>query len=47
VVGLQAVLLGVSLPPLAEFALVTLIAVPLSFLLAAGLRRLPGVRAVL
>ena len=47
VVGLQTLLLGVALPPLAKFAAVTLVAVPVSFLLAAGLRRLPGARAVL
>ena len=47
VVGLQSLLLGVALPPLAKFAAVTLVAVPVSFLLAAGLRRLPGARAVL
>jgi hypothetical protein len=47
VVGLQTLLLGVALPPLVKFAAVTLVAVPVSFLLAAGLRRLPGARAVL
>ena len=47
VVGLQTLLLGVPLPPLVKFAIVTAVAVPLSFLLAAGLRRLPGARAVL
>ncbi|HEY1297718.1 MAG TPA: acyltransferase [Chloroflexota bacterium] len=47
VVGLQFALAQVSLEPLAKFALVTLAGVPLSFLLSAGLRRLPGVRAVL
>jgi surface polysaccharide O-acyltransferase-like enzyme len=47
VVGLQTLLLAVPLPPLVKFAAVTAVAVPLSFLLAAGLRRLPGTRAVL
>jgi fucose 4-O-acetylase-like acetyltransferase len=47
VVGIQMALAEVSLDPLTKFALVTLLGVPLSFLLAAGLRRLPGVRAVL
>jgi glucans biosynthesis protein C len=47
VVGLQLALAGVALPPLAKFALVTAVAVPLCFALAAGLRRLPGVRSVL
>jgi hypothetical protein len=46
VVGLQTLLLGAPLPPLVKFAAVTAVAVPLSFLLAAGLRRLPGARAV-
>lgn len=40
-VGLQAALAGVDLPPLIKFGLVTLVGVPLCFLLAAGLRRLP------
>jgi hypothetical protein len=47
VVGLQFALAGVALPPLAKFALVTAVAVPVCFALAAGLRRLPGVRSVL
>jgi hypothetical protein len=40
-------LAGMALPPLAKFALVTALGLPLSFLLTAGLRRLPGVRSVL
>ncbi|HEX2185973.1 MAG TPA: acyltransferase [Chloroflexota bacterium] len=47
VVGLQFALAGVALPPLAKFALVTAFGLPLSFLITAGLRRLPGVRSVL
>ena len=47
VVGLQFGLASTRLDPFAKFALVTLAGVPLSFLLAAGLRRLPGLRAVL
>jgi Acyltransferase family len=47
VVGLQFVLADVSLDPFIKFALVTLAGVPLSFLLSAGLRRVPGIRAVL
>jgi glucans biosynthesis protein C len=47
VVGLQFALAQVSLDPFIKFALVTLVGVPLSFLLCAGLRRLPGIRAVL
>jgi hypothetical protein len=47
VVGLQLALAPVSLDPFTKFVLVTLAGVPLSFLLAASLRRLPGVRAVL
>jgi glucans biosynthesis protein C len=47
VVGLQIALAPVSFDPFTKFALVTLAGVPLSFLLAASLRRLPGVRAVL
>jgi hypothetical protein len=46
-VGLQFALVNVDLDPFIKFALVTLLGVPLSFALAAGLRRLPGVRAVL
>jgi hypothetical protein len=47
VVGLQFALAETLLDPFAKFALVTLAGVPLSFLLSAGLRRLPGIRAVL
>jgi glucans biosynthesis protein C len=47
VVGLQFALAQISLDPLAKFALVTLMGVPLSFLLSAGLRRVPGIRSVL
>jgi glucan biosynthesis protein C len=47
VVGLQAALAGSPMPPLAKFGLVTLLAVPLCFALAYGLRRLPGVARVL
>lgn len=42
-VALQITLADAALPPLVKFALVTLVGVPLCFLLAAGLRRLPGV----
>lgn len=37
----------VSMYPLLEFALVSLVLVPLCFLLAAGIRRLPGARRIL
>jgi hypothetical protein len=47
VVGLQLALASVSLDPLLKFALVTFVGVPVSFLLAAGFRRVPGVRGVL
>jgi hypothetical protein len=47
VVGLQFALAHVSVDPFTKFALVTLVGVPLSFLLSAGLRRLPGIAAVL
>jgi Acyltransferase family len=47
VVGLQFALAQVSVDPFTKFALVTLAGVPLSFLLSAGLRRLPGIGAVL
>jgi peptidoglycan/LPS O-acetylase OafA/YrhL len=47
VVGLQFALAQLSMDPFIKFALVTLAGVPLSFLLAAGLRRVPAVRAVL
>lgn len=47
VVGLQFALAGVALPPLVKFAVVSLAAVPLSFLLGGLIRRLPGVKRVL
>jgi surface polysaccharide O-acyltransferase-like enzyme len=47
VVTLQTVLLALALAPLGKFALVTLLAVPLSFLIVAALRRLPGVARAL
>jgi glucans biosynthesis protein C len=47
VVGLQIALAPASFDPFTKFVLATLAGVPLSFLLAASLRRLPGVRAVL
>jgi surface polysaccharide O-acyltransferase-like enzyme len=47
VVGLQFVLVQVNVDPLVKFGIVTVFGVPLSFLLSAGLRRLPAVRAVL
>ena len=47
VVGLQLALAPAPLPPLANFALVTLAALPLCFALASGLRRLPGAGRVL
>ncbi len=47
VVGLQFALAGVALPPMAKFALVTAAGVPTCFVLAAGLRRVPGVKSVL
>jgi hypothetical protein len=40
--GLQAALAGVDLPPLVKFGLVTLAGVPRCFLLVDGLRRLAG-----
>lgn len=46
VVGLQFALSGVPLPALGKFAIVTLVGVPLCFLLAALIRRLPGVKTV-
>jgi len=46
VVGIQWLLAGAHMPPLAKFGLVTLTAVPLSFGLAAALRELPGVARV-
>jgi hypothetical protein len=47
VVGLQFALVSANLDSLTKFALVTVAGVPLSFLLAAALRRVPAIRAVL
>jgi hypothetical protein len=47
VVGLQFALAPVSADPFVKFALVSLAGVPLSFVLAAALRRIPAVQAVL
>jgi surface polysaccharide O-acyltransferase-like enzyme len=47
VVPLQFAVIGLSAPPLIKFAMVVLLAVPISFTLAALLRRLPVLRAVL
>jgi hypothetical protein len=47
IVGLQFAVAGADLPPLAKFAVVTLVGVPLCFLVADGLRRLPGLRRIL
>jgi glucan biosynthesis protein C len=47
VVGLQFALANVPLDPLAKFGLVTVAGVPLSFAIAAGLRRVPRARSVL
>ena len=47
VVGLQAALAASALSPLAKFGIVTVIALPLCFALAYGLRRLLGVACVL
>ena len=46
VVALQTALVGVALAPATKFALVTVIGVPASFLVAALVRRLPLVRRV-
>jgi glucans biosynthesis protein C len=46
VIGLQVALTESALPPLAKFGLVALLALPLCFGLAYGLRKLPGVRRV-
>ena len=46
-VPLQVALVGVALPPLAKFALVCLVGIPLSVAVAALGRRLPGVRRLL
>ena len=47
VIALQFAVAPAALPPLGAFALVTVAAVPLCFLVAGLLRRLPGLRAVL
>jgi hypothetical protein len=47
VVGLQFALVHVDVDPFTKFGVVTLIGVPLSFLLARALRRVPGIGAVL
>ena len=47
VVPLQVAIIGLAAAPLVKFALVVLLAVPISFSLAALLRRLPALRAVL
>jgi fucose 4-O-acetylase-like acetyltransferase len=46
VLALQAPFANVALPPLAKFAIVGLLAVPVCFLAGRGLRRLPGLRTV-
>jgi glucan biosynthesis protein C len=47
VLGLQLMLAPVALPPLGKFAIVTLVAVPLSFLMVRWLRHLDWVRHVI
>ena len=47
IVGLQFAVADTDLPPLAKFAVVTLVGVPVCFLVGDGLRRLPGLRRVL
>jgi hypothetical protein len=47
IVPLQMALLAVAAPALVKFALVTLISIPVCFVLTEGLRRLPGLREVL
>jgi surface polysaccharide O-acyltransferase-like enzyme len=47
VVPLQVAVIGLAAPPLVKFALVVLLAAPISFALAALLRHLPVLRAVL
>jgi fucose 4-O-acetylase-like acetyltransferase len=47
IIGLQFALVDAGWPPLVAFAVVTLVGVPLCFLVSAGLRRLPPVRRVL
>ena len=46
VLGVQLALVGSNMAPLAKFGVVTLLAVPLSFALAYGVRHLPGVKRV-
>jgi glucan biosynthesis protein C len=46
IVPIQAALLGFNLPALVKFAIVTLIALPLSFAIVAALRRIRAVRRV-
>jgi hypothetical protein len=38
---------GADLPPLAKFAIVTLVGAPVCFLVSDGLQRLPGLRRIL
>jgi glucan biosynthesis protein C len=47
VVGLQFALAPVDLDPFLKFSVVTVVGVPLSFLLSAAVRRVPAIRAVL
>jgi surface polysaccharide O-acyltransferase-like enzyme len=47
VVPLQSAVIGLAVTPLVKFVLVVLLAVPISFVLAALLRRVPGLRTVL
>jgi hypothetical protein len=47
IVPLQMALLSVSAPAVVKFALVAVVSIPVCFLLAEGLRRLPGVQRVL
>jgi hypothetical protein len=47
IVPMQMALLAVAAPALVKFALVTVISIPVCFLLTGGLRRLPGLREVL
>jgi hypothetical protein len=47
IVPMQVALLAVDAPALAKFAVVTLVSVPVCFVLTGGLRGLPGLREVL
>jgi fucose 4-O-acetylase-like acetyltransferase len=47
IVPLQTALLAVAAPALLKFGVVALVSIPVCFLMAAGLRRLPGLRQVL